>query len=104
MAVNVGLQPALDLAQIAQGDVLPQVGQFLFHAQQHLRAVGAAKGVGGEIADAAAGPVGILQAALGIIGDVNAQILLVEPVPGSGDVPVPPACRQSAASPIRSAP
>ena len=60
IAVDMASQPVRDLAQVTLCHVRPDVADFLLHFVQHLCAVGAAKGIGGEVADAAAGPVGIL--------------------------------------------
>ena len=79
-------QPAGDAGQVALGDAAPHVHVPL-HAAQHLGAVGAAQGVGREVAEGAAGPVGILQAAAGVVGHVHPEIFLVEPVPLRRDVP-----------------
>ena len=74
-------QPARDLAQIALCHVLPDVPDFFLHFVQHLRAVSAAKGIGGEIADAAAAPMAVLEASLPVAGNIHAQIFLVQPLP-----------------------
>ena len=79
------LQPAVDPCQPAGGHGGGHV-EVLLHLPQILGAVGRADGVGGEIADVAIGPVGILEDALPVVGHVHAQIRLVQAVPLGGQV------------------
>lgn len=60
VAVDVVVEPSFDLGEVAFGHILPDASHLGFHGCQHLGTVSAAQGVGGEVADAAAGPVGIL--------------------------------------------
>ena len=67
----------------------PEIARFnafihvdgLFHLREELRAVGASKGVGGEVADGASGPVAVLQHAVFVVRNVHAKVFLVELVP-----------------------
>ena len=45
-----------------------------------------AEGVGGEVAEATHGPVDVLEAAVGVVGDREAEEGLEGFVPGLGDV------------------
>ena len=77
VAVDMLCEPCLDIGEVGTGKSLAKVAEVLFHGGEHLRAVSATERVGGEIAEAAARPVGILQTALRIVRNVNAEIFLV---------------------------
>ena len=77
-------QPCGDGRQITLAHAAPNV-HILLHVPQHLGAVSAAQGVRGEIAEGAARPVAVLQAAALVVGDVDAKILFIQPVPLVGD-------------------
>ena len=84
--MDVLTEPGGDGGDVALGDVIGDGADVGFHHMLHLGTVGAAQGVGGEVADGAAGPVAVLEAALGIVGHIHAQVLLVQPVPLGGHV------------------
>ena len=79
--MNMGAEPCSYAGKVSFRNFLPEISAFLFHDAKHLRAIGAAKGIRREIADHAAGSVGILQTAFLIAGNRNAQIFLIKPVP-----------------------
>lgn len=72
VTVNVLVEPSFDLCQVSLGDAGPDIAGFRLHGGEHLRTVCAAQGVGWEVTDAAAGPMGVLQAALPVVGNLDA--------------------------------
>ena len=78
-------QPGGDGSKISLFHGGPDV-DILFHLLQHLYAVGAAQGIAGEVADAAEGPVAVLQGAALVIRHIHAKHFLIQPVPFARDV------------------
>ena len=93
MAVLVHLfpQPAGDSGEIPVGHAAVYI-EFLLHVMEHLGTVGIAQSVRREVAEGTARPVAVLQAALAVIGNLHAQILLVQLCPRGRDL----LCRQGA--------
>ena len=83
--MEVFAQPGGDGAQVALFRSGPHV-HVLLHGSEHLHAVGAAQGIGGEVAEHAAGPVGVLQHAPAVVRHVHAQVFLVHAVPQPGQL------------------
>ena len=83
MAMDLLSQPVGNLGQVAGFHIGPDIAQILLHLPEHLNTVSTAQRIGGEIADHAAGPVGILKAAFLVVGNIHAQIFLVQALPFS---------------------
>ena len=86
VAVDMLREPRLDICEISARETFGQIAEILFHRREHLRAVRASERVGGEIAEAAARPMCILQTALGVAGNVHAEIFLVKAIPFAGQI------------------
>ena len=86
MGVDLFTEPAGDAGQVALGNVSINVTQILLHLGNDLCTVGTAQRIGGEVADHAACPVAVLEAAVLVVGDIHAQIFLVHAVPLGGNV------------------
>jgi len=86
VAVDMLAEPCLDVAEIRVFQSLAQVAEIVLHAHEHLCAVCASERIGGEISEASARPVRILQTAPGVVGNVNAEIFLVKAVPFGGKI------------------
>ena len=72
--------PRIDGRKIAGLEALVHIDR-LFHLAKQLCAVGAAKRVGREVADAAARPMAVLQNAVLVVRHVDAEVFLVKAVP-----------------------
>ena len=79
--MNMLFQPSGNPGQIPLCYIGINIPQLLLHAAEHLSAVGTAQCIGGEISDAAAGPVGVLKTSLPVIGNFHTQVLPVQLVP-----------------------
>ena len=64
VAMDMLREPRFDVGKVGTRQSLREIAEVLFHRRKHLRTVCAAERVGGEIAEAAARPMRILQAAL----------------------------------------
>ena len=77
MTPDVLAQPLPDGGKVAACAHVVEVHSLGDHGRLELGAKGAAQRVGGEVAKVAARPVGVLQRAVGVVGNVQAQVLLV---------------------------
>ena len=72
VTVNVLVEPSFDLCQISLGDAGPETSGLRPLGGGQLRTVCPAQGVGRKVPDAAAGQMGVLQAALPVVGNLDA--------------------------------
>ncbi len=86
LLVDVRPKPVQQGREVAHGEAVLQVGEGFQGGVEKLGGVKGAQGVGGEIAEAAEGPMHILEAAQAVIGHFQTHVLLEDLVPGCGDV------------------
>ena len=86
MAPDALAQPGADGLEVTARDDALEVHAAGAHGVEQLGAVGSAEGVGREVAEVAARPVHVLQAAQRVGGHVEAEVALVALVPQAGDV------------------
>ena len=84
--MNLLPEPSGNSAQVPVFHIPVYIALLQPHLMQHLCSVGAAQSVGWEVSNQTAGPMGILQTPLSVIGHIHAQIFLVQPVPLAGNL------------------
>ena len=86
MAVDVLSQPLTQRPQLAGGELVLEVADVGVRALPQLPGDEVAQGVGGEVPDQPRRPVHVLQHAVGVIVDGDAEVLLKARVPCLGQV------------------
>ncbi len=86
VVVDVGLEPLIEAGEVGVLDVLAESGEVFGGGFEELCGEDVAEGVGGEVTDAAAGPVDVLEDAFAVGGGRDAEGGLHFGVPGGGGV------------------
>src|SRR5262245_45889301 len=84
--VDVLVEPLPELDELALADLLVEVRDLLVDGFPELGGVEVPKRVCWEIANEADGPVNVLKTAAAVVGDVDAQVVLVALVPSARQV------------------
>ncbi len=79
-------EPSPHLGEASPCDLVSVVGDIIRHLIEHLAPVDVPEGVAGEVAEGAAGPVGVLHHSLGVVLDLDAKIFPVLLVPSLGEL------------------
>src|SRR5205823_5237928 len=86
LAVNLVAQPVQQAGEVSSGESRVEVAQIGAGPGEKLRGEEVAQSVGWEITDKPFAPVAVLQAALRVIGNRDAQRLLVSFIPGARQI------------------
>ena len=86
LAVDFGLEPVTQGLKLAAGEGGFEVAEFLCSLIEELGGEDVAEGIGGEVAEAAEGPVDVLEDAFAVGGGDDAEVLAHFFVPGGGGV------------------
>jgi hypothetical protein len=86
VAVDIVAEPGEEGGELALRELCVEVAGVLSRLLEELGGVEVAERVGGEVADRAVGPVDVLEAAAGVVGRGEAEVLAHLFVPRAGDV------------------